>query len=90
MVVPKGAVSSTEASSNTIHRPSQHLSAVREVVSAGGGYSQFYDEMQPLTRGERWKLLQEAGFSTGIPREHGLAVKADIGLPWAKQQVIMR
>ena len=90
MVVPKGAVSSDEASSKMIHRRSQHLSVVRGIVSAGASSSQLCDEVRALTREERCKLLQEAGFSTDIPAEHGLAMKADIGLPWAKLRVIRR
>ena len=90
MVVPRGRVSSTDASHKTVHRRSQYLGAVRDLVSMGKCSTQLQDEVRALSKDERLDLLREAGFSVEVPPEHGLAMKVDIGLPWAKLRTIQR
>lgn len=48
------------------------------------------EEIRQLTKMERQKLLHDAGFTLDIPPEHGLAMKADLCIPWNKLRVLKR
>jgi hypothetical protein len=63
---------------------------VRERVSMGASSVQLQVEVQSLTKDERQQLLRDAGFSVDIPAEVGLALKADLGLPWRKLRMLRR
>ncbi len=43
-----------------------------------------------MNKAERGKLLEDAKFTIDIPPQCGLAMKADLKLPWAKLRVLRR
>ena len=47
------------------------------------------DEVRSLPKGEREKILQET-LPIVIPADHGLAMKANLQLPWNKMRAIRR
>ena len=90
MKVTKGRLGSDEASSKTIHRRCQEMECVRDLVSSGSSPQQLAEEVRVLSSDERQKLLTDAGFSIEIAANKGLAMKADLGIPWNKLRVIRR
>ena len=50
----------------------------------------FHQELRSLDEDDRNKLLREAGITINIPPEQGLAMKADLAIPWNKLRVIRR
>ena len=89
MKVTKGRLGSDEASSKTIHTRCQEMESVRDLVSSGTSPQQLA-EVRVLSSDERQKLLTDAGFSIEIAANKGLAMKADLGIPWNKLRVIRR
>lgn len=83
-------VSSCDASRWTTRRRSSKLSAVRDVISGGGGSVQLQDELAVLTKEEREELLVSAASPTQITPEETLAMKADLALPWRKLRIMRR
>jgi hypothetical protein len=81
---------STDVSRRTLQRRVQELHQVRERVSMGASSVQLQVEVQSLTKDERQQLLRDAGFSVDIPAEVGLALKADLALPWRKLRMLRR
>lgn len=63
---------------------------MRDLVSAGDARSQLQAEIRHLTKEERQRLLVDAGFTLDIPPGQGLAMKADLGIPWNKLRTIRR
>ena len=51
---------------------------------------QLQSEIRCLQKEEREEVLKGANLPITIPAEHVLAIKADLGLPWAKLRVISR
>lgn len=80
----------SEASGRTIARRNKALDHVRDLVSCGDSGSQMREEIQHLSKQERQALLHEEGFTLNIPEEQGLAMKADLGIPWNKLRVLRR
>ena len=78
----------TDVCQCTLQRRVQELHQVRERVSMGASSVQLQVEVQSLTKDERQQLLRDASFSVDIPAEVGLALKADLGLPWRKLRVL--
>ena len=71
------------------------MSSVRDVVSAGSSTSQLKEEVQSLSHllsHDEWKeLFGKHKFGTvDIPPEKGLAIKADLYLPWNKLRLLKR
>ncbi len=66
------------------------MECVRELVSSGSSPQQLTEEVKVLSSNERQKLLTDAGFSTEIAANKGLAMKADLRIPWNKLRVIRR
>jgi hypothetical protein len=48
------------------------------------------EEIRHLGKEERQSLLFSGGFTVDIPPEQGLAVKADLAIPWNKLRIIRR
>ena len=90
MVVPQGITPSAKASSKTIMHRNKVLDRVRDVVSAGDSTTQLQSEVHSMGKEERKELLKEAGITIDIPAEEGVAMKADLALPWTKLRVIRR
>ena len=47
-------------------------------------------ELLALDKHDRNKLLRDVGMTIDIPPEQGLAMKADLAIPWNKLRVIQR
>ena len=48
------------------------------------------EEVKHLDKRAKNKLLREAGIKMDIVPEHGLAMKADLSIPWRKLRIIRR
>lgn len=83
-------MSTADASSKTIARRIKTMDKVRDLVSCGDSSTQLREEIKHLSKTERQELLHTAGFTLDIPPEQGLAMKADLGLPWNKLRIIRR
>ncbi len=66
------------------------MSSVRSVVSGGTSSELLQDEVHALTKEERQALLADGGFGIEIPAEKGLAMKADLAIPWNKLRIFRR
>ena len=84
-------VDSQMASQRTRHRRSEEISSVRQVVSGGAHIEQLQDEVGILDKGERRQLLlQSKPLQVQMPVEEGLAMKADLGIPWNEMRTLRR
>ena len=63
---------------------------MRKIIGGEDSSLVLHQELQSLTKDERSKLLVDAGLMIDIPREQGLAMKADLPIPWNKLRVIRR
>ena len=88
--VTKPTVSSEEASSRTIRRRSGELEKHRNLASGGAPLVQLHAEMKSLSTSERQKLLADLEFKIELPALTGLAIKADLCLPWSKMRSMKR
>ena len=61
-------------------------------TSISGGYKEqlLEREVRALNLQSRKQLLNSAGITHYIPAEQGLALKADLALPWNKMQELRR
>ena len=59
---------------------------MRDLVSAGDSKSQMKEEIRHLSKEDRQSLLFSGGFTIDIPPEQGLAMKADLAIPWNRRQ----
>jgi len=88
--VTKPRVSSELASVKTVRRRSFEVSKHRDAVSGGSGLIQMADEVRILQREERQQLLKDADVKIIVPALDGLAMKADLTLPWNKLRSMRR
>ena len=88
--VSSPTVPSGQSSHDTKRRRSEEISKIRHQISLGDDNAQFTDEIKMLPSEEREKLMKEANFSITIPPEEGLAMKADLCLPWRKLRIMRR
>ena len=63
---------------------------VRDVVSQGESSALLCKELHYLALAERQTLLQEAGLVSTVGAGEAVAIKAGLGLPWAKLRVLGR
>ena len=67
------------------------MSSIRQVVSGGAHIEQLQDEVGTLTEDERQQLLlQSKPLRIQIPVKEGLAMKADLGIPWNEMRTLRR
>ena len=66
------------------------MAQVRKVLSLRNESQQMVDELKLLPKEERRELMKQANFMTQIPPESGLAMKADLCLPWNKLRILRR
>ena len=66
------------------------MANVRTLVGGEDSSLVLKEELRSLDKEERSKLLHDAGMTINIPPEQGLAMKADLALPWNKLRVIRR
>jgi hypothetical protein len=90
MKVTKSMVSSSKCSRETIRRRSNELSKIRSQIAMGDSTIQFNNELKQLPIEERKILMKEANFTISIPPEQGLAMKADLNIPWNKLRIMRR
>lgn len=84
-------VDSQKASQRTRHRRSGEISSIRQVVSGGAQIEQLQDEVHTLSEDERRQLLlQSKPLQIQIPVEEGLAMKADLSIPWNEMRTLRR
>ena len=90
--ITKGQTPSSDAADRTVRRRTEEVNSVRAVVSAGSSTEQQADELRRMQREEQDELLRAAGFAPniGAGRGSGLALKADLSLPWSKLRKLRR
>ena len=88
MTSPQAQTSAS--SSRTVRRRTHEIANLRDLVSKGDSRLQLQREIEVIPRKERQQLMKEANFAVEIPPEHGLAMKADLCLPWNKLRVLRR
>ena len=85
---------SNQASDRTLKRRSSEIAHVRDVISGGpsGSSAQHADELRRLRREQQEDLLREAGLAPKgkATSGTGLALKADLHLPWYKLRKLRR
>ncbi len=81
-----------EASPVTLRARTAMLSGVRESVAGSevGAQLQLVDELKATSRDVRQSSLKEAGITPEIAFGDGLAMKADLALPWRKLRHLRR
>ena len=82
--------STGEVCQRTVQRRSQEVQQVRKIIGGDDSALILHQELRSLTKDERSKLLLDAGLTIDIPPEQGLAMKADLAIPWHKLRVIRR
>ena len=80
---------SGEASARTLHRRSNELQSIRTTISKDASTVQFEAEVKALSQ-EQQQVLKSAGITIDIPPEQGLAMKADLAIPWNRLRIIWR
>jgi hypothetical protein len=77
--------SSSDASKKTVQRRASAFELFRKNVSGGDGDNiQQLSELRRLGRHERQMIVREAGLNLEIPPGEGLAMKAELEIPWNK------
>ena len=71
------------------HRVNE-MSSTRAILSAESSTVIFETELKSLDRKEKERLLKSAGITKGMTPEQGLALKADLGLPWNRLRMLRR
>lgn len=69
------------------------MGSIRKTVSGGStaaAQRQLADELSVNSKEERGNILKQAGIVPEVPAEEGLAMKAELGLPWNKLRYIRR
>ena len=90
MQVTRPHAASSDVSRRTTSRQSQELQQLREVISGGDASKQLQDELHCLSSEERKQLLRDSGFRLDVSAEQGLAMKADLAIPWNQLRTIRR
>ena len=91
MKVTSPQVDSSQCTRKTVKRRSQELANIRDAISGGQPMTQLQSEVLMLpTEEKKKKLMREVNFTINIPPECGLAMKADLSIPWNKLRVLRR
>ena len=77
-------------SARTTRRRIQEMGHCRETISGGSPDALLQQELQTFSTADRQQLLTEADIMVHTPPEQGLAMKADLALPWHKMREIRR
>ena len=85
-------MSATASSEATVRSRTRQIAHVREAISGGqeAVNRQLFHEAKRLAR-ERQELLKEAGFKEiqyRVSATEGLALKADLSIPWNKLRAL--
>ncbi len=84
-IIPSGV-----CSGETVRRRSNEITRIRESLSVGDTTIQMGNEIKLIPKEERDILMKEAHFTVTISPEQGLAMKADLNIPWNKLRVMRR
>ena len=84
----KSSVSSSEASKRTLSRRTSEMNTHLSVATGGGEVAQMRHAVKSLTSEDRKDLLGD--FQIEIPALTGLAMKADMCLPWNRMRTMKR
>ena len=90
MRVTRSRRPTSEVCQRTVRRRTQEVQQVRKLIGGEDQSLIFHQELRSLDEEDRNKLLREAGITINIPPEQGLAMKADLAIPWNKLRVIRR
>ena len=85
---PRGESCSERTTRRRVHEMSQCRAVITSSISSSS--SLLEREITTLAKAERQALLQGAGVVVNIPPEEGLAMKADLALPWSRMRDIRR
>ena len=90
--ITKGQTPSDHAAGSTISQRTHEINQLRQLVSGGSVGSQQADELRHLRKEERDHLLCDAGLMPQgkLGQGAGLALKADLHLPWFKLRKLRR
>ncbi|KAL5493971.1 hypothetical protein EMCRGX_G015225 [Ephydatia muelleri] len=80
----------SKASSKTLRRYRKQVQKVRHVLTSDDPTILLREEIRSLSKNEKNSLLKDAGITLDISPEQGLAIKADLTLPWNKIRMIRR
>lgn len=83
-------VPSSKCSKETIRRRSSEIEMIRDQLSMGDSSVQMGTEIRVLPKDERERIMKEANFTVTIPPEQGLAMKANLNIPWNKLRTMRR
>ena len=81
-------IPSGECSRETKRRRSNELFNIRNRLNMGDNLMS--SEVKMLPKEERAVLMKEVNFTVTIPPEQGLAMKADLNIPWNKLRAMRR
>jgi hypothetical protein len=90
MKITNSSIPSSKSSTSTLRRRSNEMSRVRKVLSVGDESVQMSQEIRMIPKEERNELMKNANFHIVVPPEEGLAMKADLCLPWKKLRMMRR
>ena len=80
----------SKCSARTERRRVHDLSQARSTISGGNAPQLLEREVSTLNLADRGAILEGAGITCFIPAEQGLAIKADLALPWNKMRELRR
>ena len=80
----------SKASSKTLRRYRKQVQKVRHVLTSDDPTILLREEIRSLSKNEKNNLLKDAGITLDISPEQGLAIKADLTLPWNNIRMIRR
>lgn len=66
------------------------MNKIRERLSMGNTTVLMCNELKIIPKEERIALMKEANFTVTIPPDQGLAMKADLNIPWNKLRTMRR
>lgn len=92
MHVPSPRVSTESVTTKTVKQRSFQLSSIQKSISGGESSEriQLQSEIKLLSTEDREKLLDDIGIHSETSAEQGLALKADLSIPWNKLRVMRR
>ncbi|KAL5516722.1 hypothetical protein EMCRGX_G002128 [Ephydatia muelleri] len=90
MQITKPRIPTHSASARTVKRRSMEMHLARDAISMGESSALLRRELDYLDEAEKQNLLQQAGIVCKIGPQDALAIKADLGVPWAKLRYLRR
>ncbi len=83
--------SQSAVSQKTLKRRSQEIAEIHTIVSGSCASDQLQSEIKSHPKVEREQMLKSISkIKIEVNPEHGLAMKADLGIPWNKLRTMRR